>query len=73
MPSLDLCLSFICPTLLLECIDGDIRLADGPMGQLAGRVEICFGGVWGTVCDNQWDNVDAVVVCKQLTSQPNQG
>ena len=29
-------------------------------------MEICYNGVWGAVCDNGWDQVDASVVCKQL-------
>ena len=31
-----------------------------------GRVEICFDGYWGTICDDGWDKNEARVVCKQL-------
>ena len=52
--------SYIAP-----CTDGDIRLADGNINN-EGRVEICIGNVWGTVCDDVFSSVDAQVVCRHL-------
>ena len=44
-----------------------IRLASSLAGQqLIGRVEICWKGVWGTVCDDYFGSNDARVLARDL-------
>lgn len=55
---------FYCP-LAGTCTNGEIRLS-GSIYDNEGRIEICVNNSWGTVCDDQWDTADAMVVCRQL-------
>ena len=55
-------LSFIGP---VGCNEGEVRLADGGFSQ-RGRVEHCYNGVWGTICDSGWDNTDVYSLCRGL-------
>ena len=50
---------------IIGCTDGEIRLVGG-RSSLEGRVEMCYSGVWGTVCSDLWGTADAAVACGQL-------
>ena len=51
--------------LIAECNESEVKLVDGASTE-DGRMVICFNGLWGSVCHNNWDDHDAEVVCKQL-------
>lgn len=55
-----------------NCNEGDVRLVDGRF-PWEGRVEICLNEHYGTVCDDNWGNDDATVVCRQLGYNDGEG
>ena len=64
---------FVCLTSLhgtapvQPCQEGSVRLVNGDIEQ-EGRVEVCIGGLWGSMCVSSWNNPSAngFVVCNQL-------
>ena len=42
----------------------------GSNSAFAGRIELCVGYIWTTVCADFWDDQDASVVCRQLGYSP---
>ena len=42
------------------------RLEDGPPNSKSGRVGVFYNGEWGTVCDDNFEENDAKVLCNSL-------
>ena len=51
-------------------MNGDIRLRDGAT-ITEGQVEVCNNLLWGTICDDAWQEADAAVACRQLGFSPS--
>ena len=52
-----------------SCEDGDVRLQGG-VDSSNGYVELCMSRTWGAVCNDEWSDSDAKVVCRQLGYDP---
>ena len=56
------------------CQNGDILLYDGTTLSTEhsnGTVLVCYDNEYGTVCDDFWDTLDAMVVCTYLGFESN--
>ena len=54
-----------CGDLVADGEEGDLRLVGGSVPS-EGRLEIVHDYQWGTVCDDEFDALDADVACRQL-------
>jgi len=55
--------------IAVGCANNTLRLAGSSNGY-EGRVELCRNNVWGTICDDGWQTLDASVACRQLGFSP---
>ena len=49
----------------INVLDVLLRLAGSDL-PYEGRLEVYYNGVWGTVCDDYFDDTDAAVACYSL-------
>ncbi|XP_073528989.1 T-cell differentiation antigen CD6-like [Phyllobates terribilis] len=50
----------------LNCTEQPVLRLSGTRDPCAGRVEIFMDGVWGSVCHDGWDAMDAEITCRQM-------
>ena len=69
----------------MTCIHGSVRIVNDGVNLVSqlpsfdfveddvarGRVEVCTGNSFGTVCDSTWNNMAASVTCRQLGFSPH--
>ena len=68
LASVIIIISFAASTAFIIYIDGmafAVRLVGGPSSQ-EGRLELNYNGVWGTVCNHEFTDTEATVVCRSL-------
>lgn len=53
--------------------EGELRLAEADETPGRGRLEVFLDGSWGTVCDDMFDDVAALVACRQLGFEASDG
>ena len=49
-----------------------VRLVNGT-SERNGRVELCWDNQWKAVCDDGWDQAEAITVCRELGYINNNG
>ncbi|XDV24639.1 hypothetical protein PO909_028757 [Leuciscus waleckii] len=47
----------------------EVKLVNGP-NVCSGTIQVHYSGDWGTVCDNNWDLLDGLVLCRELGCGP---
>ena len=58
----------VCPETCTT--DGEVRLVGGE-DDTSGYVEVCTGGSWGAICDTNWCEQNAMVICSQMGYSTN--